>query len=119
MSAYTYLLSRHKAEQTQIDHEALNVSTQKVSEKVYEFSMFTDLPFTKMNEASRPIGEFSLRSALCLSIPLAADDKHAITTINNVHYPIIYIFLMENYGAFSKLIREVSDFIKICKKNYE
>jgi hypothetical protein len=38
MSAYTYLLSRRKAEQTQIHQEALNVSTLKVSEKVYEFS---------------------------------------------------------------------------------
>jgi hypothetical protein len=49
MLAYTYLLSRHKVEQTQIDQEALNVSTQNVSEKVYEFTMFTDLPFTKIN----------------------------------------------------------------------
>jgi len=57
--AYTYLFSKHKAEQTQIDQETVNVSTYKeANEMFYQFSIFTELPCMKMKEAPRPIRNF-------------------------------------------------------------
>jgi hypothetical protein len=50
--ACTYLISRHKDERTLIDPETVNVSTQADKRDVlYEFSIFTDLSFTILNEA--------------------------------------------------------------------
>jgi hypothetical protein len=75
MSAYTHLLSRHKAEQTKIVQEAVNISTQEEANKLfYEFSMFRDRH-----------KEFPPRSALYRNTPSAAGDIQAITTSNNIH----------------------------------